>query len=297
MNRLRAVSWNVADNGRTPSIRRQAHDMLADTKPHVVFRQELPGAHLSGMRGLHEEANRLGLIAFMCLPQPGRSQRPVGVMVDPALFEVLAHEERGQGWKPICIITARIRGTRRELNLASGHLCHNDPTTRATEARGLTDLADHRQSALVGLDTNSYPVPTPLEEPLPDLHNIADPVHFEHRTIWRGGHRVPDTVPDEILTGAHRGGRSDVPGPFIDLARHAAYNLNPPQPEALAPTASLTRTDQGPPQRVDRIYSTPDLTPALARVTVRTGTAVSAVTDHGMVIADFDLDVLCRAHI
>ncbi len=284
---MRAVSWNVKDNGRTGAIRQAAWDQLADIKPNIVFRQELPGAHLGGYRGLHAAANFLGLRAFMCLPQPARGQRPVGVMVDPDLFEVLADEEHGQGWKPVCVVTVRLLGTERVLRLVSGHLCHNDPLTRATETRGITDLADHGQSVLVGMDANSYPTPSP-REPLPDLQVIADSVHFEHRTIERGGRRVPDTVPDEILTGTHFPG----PGRFVDLARRAADDLG--QPNALTPTASLTRRDQGPPQRIDRMYGTPDVASALVSVRVDTGPEVSSVTDHARLVADFDLDILSR---
>ncbi|WP_435124442.1 endonuclease/exonuclease/phosphatase family protein [Actinacidiphila sp. bgisy144] len=285
MKKLVAVTANIEDNGRTSAQRQKAREILRSIGPDIVFRQELPGAHYEGYRELQQEANFLGgLVAFMCLPQPGKASRPVGVMVSPTVFEILSHEERGQGWKPACIVRVRFRGTDRVLQLASHHLCHNDGATRATEALGLTDLADHGGTALIGMDANSYPVPSPLEVTLPNLDSIDDPVHFEHRTIWRDGQRVPDTAPDEILTGAHRKGSR--PGPFIDLGRYAAYNLG--QPEALTPTASLHRTDQGPRTRIDRIYATPNLAPALTSVTVDAGDDVVAVTDHALVVATFD---------
>ncbi|MFF8917838.1 hypothetical protein ACF08M_32165 [Streptomyces sp. NPDC015032] len=60
--------------------------------------------------------------------------------------------------------------------------------------------------------------------------------------------------PDEILTGGTR-------PVFTDLGLHTGTILD--QPGALAATASLRRTDQGPAQRIDRMHWTPDLALAL----------------------------------
>ncbi|MFI1794384.1 endonuclease/exonuclease/phosphatase family protein [Streptomyces olivaceoviridis] len=287
---IRIVCWNVEHNGRGrhggEDHRDLARDILASIKPHVVLRQELTGAWDRGKADLYAEANRLGgLTPFMTAPREGRSRNPVGVMVDPNLFFIDGEFEHDMPWKPICNPRVRLRGCARSIDLASAHLCHFDPDMRATEARRLTTLADNSRSALVGMDANSYPHQAELESvALPDWGKVEDRVHYQHRTIERAGRRVSDTRPDEILSGGDP--------VFIDLGLHAATALG--QPGALAATASLKRTDQGPAQRIDRMYCTPDLAPALTAFEVLATDDVRTVSDHAMLLARFDLDVLRR---
>ncbi|MFE2070701.1 hypothetical protein ACFXDH_51530 [Streptomyces sp. NPDC059467] len=88
------------------------------------------------------------------------------------------------------------------------------------------------------MDTNSYPHRAADETTeLLDWAQVEDPVHFQQRTIERDGKRVSDTQPSEILTGGPK-------AVFTDLAHHAGTVLR--QKDALAATASLRRTDQGP---------------------------------------------------
>ncbi|WP_234373980.1 endonuclease/exonuclease/phosphatase family protein [Streptomyces scabiei] len=158
-----------------------------------------------------------------------------------------------------------------------------DPDLRATEARRLTTLADSGRSALVGMDANSYPHRRDLESvALPDWDKVEDHVHYQHRTIERDGRRVSDIRPDEILSGGNP--------VFTDLGLHAGTALG--QPGALAATASLKRTDQGSAQRIDRMYCTPDLAPALLAFDVLTTDEVREVSDHALLVARFDLNVL-----
>ncbi|MFI5822842.1 endonuclease/exonuclease/phosphatase family protein [Streptomyces rishiriensis] len=286
---LRVVCWNIEHNGRGRSgsddHRDLARDILSAIEPHILLRQELTGAWDRGKADLYAEANRLGgLTPFMAAPREGRSRNPVGVMVDPALFLVDGEFEHDLAWKPICNPRVRLKGCPKSLDLASAHLCHFDPDMRATEARRLTTLADHGRSALVGMDANSYPHQTALESvALPDWDKVEDRVHYQHRTIERDGRRVSDTRPDEILSG----GAHPV---FSDLGLHAATAFG--QPGALAGTASLKRTDQGSAQRIDRIYCTPDLAPALVAFDVLATDEVREVSDHALLVARFDLDVL-----
>lgn len=285
---LRVACWNIEKNGLgrhgADDHRDLARDILSSARPHIVYRQELTGAWNNGKADLYAEANRLGLVPFMTAPREGRSRNPVGVMVDPRLFEIDAEFEHDLPWKPICHLRVRLKGYPRQLELASAHLCHFDPDLRATEARRITTLADHGRSVLVGMDANSYPHQTALETvALPDWDQVADRVHYQHRTIERGGRRVSDTRPDEILTGN---------AVFIDLGLHAATALG--QPGALAPTASLTRTDQGPAQRIDRVYGTPDIASALRRFEVLATEEVKEVTDHALVLATFGLDIVSQ---
>ncbi|MFK0279882.1 hypothetical protein ACIQVL_05315 [Streptomyces sp. NPDC090499] len=135
------------------------------------------------------------------------------------------------------------------------------------------------------MDGNSYPHRTSDEIARHLLWaQVDDPVHYQHRTIVRDGKRVSDTQPSEILTGGKH--------VYIDLAHHAGTVLG--QREALTPTASLTRTDQGPAQRIDWILSTPNLVPAVRSVEVAATEEVSQWTDHGFVIARFGLADLKR---
>jgi hypothetical protein len=279
---LRVACWNLEHNGGGAQTRRLAHRILASYRPHIVFRQELTGAWDHGKRALFEEAIALGgLFPFMASPREGRSRNPTGVMVDPQLFEIVAHTDHDLPWKAICHVQVRLKGCPKTLHLASGHLCHFDPDLRATEARRFTTLADHGRTALTGMDGNSYPHRS-ADEVSETLvwAEVEDPVHFQHRTIERNGVRVSDTRPSETLTGGPK-------AVFADLAHHAGTVLG--QPGALAPTASLKRTDQGPPQRIDWILGTPDWAQALRRVEVIDTEDVRRVTDHALVIATFEL--------
>ncbi|MBT2412079.1 endonuclease/exonuclease/phosphatase family protein [Streptomyces sp. ISL-12] len=286
------LCWNIERNGRShrnsEDHRRLARRITASYRPHIVFRQELAMAWENGKRDLYEEAQALGgLSAFMSAPKDGRSRKPVGVMFDPQLFEMESHTEHDLPWKQICHVQVRLKGSAKPVQLASAHLCHFSPELRAVEAGRLTDLADHGRTALIGMDANSYPhrgTDEIMTEPI-DWEKIEDPVHYQQRTIERNGVRVPDTRPSEILTGGK--------GIYTDLAHHAGTVLN--QPYALKPTASLRRTDQGPPQRIDILVATPDLVPALRSVEVVDTEEVRRVTDHGLVVARFSLPKLRRS--
>ncbi|WP_405775736.1 endonuclease/exonuclease/phosphatase family protein [Streptomyces sp. NBC_01538] len=297
---LVVAGWNIQRNGRgrtgKEDHRHAARSILASYKPHVVLRQELTGAWANGRSELHAEANALGgLIPFMSSPKEGRSRNPVGVMIDPNIFTIDNDYEHDLPWKSFRHVRVRLKRHRnaKALNITSGHLCHFDPAIRATEARKLTTLADNGQSVLFELDANSYPhqdSKATVDHPhlagkvteLPDWEQVEDRVHYQHRTIDRDGKRVSDTMPDEILSGGK--------GVFTDLSLYAATSLR--QPDALAPTASLQRHDQGHAQRIDRPYSTPDIAPALKSVEIVASDEISTVTDHALVIMRFDLPTL-----
>lgn len=288
---LVVASWNIQKSGRAPLDGRddspRPEEILAAYEPDIVFRQELSRAGAHGKRALYAEAHALGgLIAFMGEEHVGRSKNPVGVMVNPRLFDVVAHTNDDLGWKEICHVEVRRKDHPGTLHLASAHLCHYDPHLRATEARRLTTYADHGHAVLIGMDANSYPHRTDVEitDPI-DWHTVPDPVHLQHRTIERDGRRVSDTVPSEILTG----GAKPV---FTDLAHHAATVLG--QRQALTPTSSLHRTDQGPMRRIDVQLGTPDLAAALIGFEVIDTADVKRWTDHALTISRFDLTAFDR---
>ncbi|WP_019062459.1 endonuclease/exonuclease/phosphatase family protein [Streptomyces prunicolor] len=289
-NVLVAASWNIQKNGRAPVDGRNHSpspvEILARYKPHIVFRQELSGAGADGKRALYAEAHALGgLIPFMGEEREGRSKNPTGVMVDPRLFDIVAHTNDDLGWKQICHVQVRRKGRPRTLHLGSAHLCHFDPDQKATEARRLTTYADHGHTVLIGMDGNSFVRRRAEISKKLRRRQVKDRIHYQHRTIERFGLRVWDTRPSEILTG----GRQPV---FTDLARHAATVRG--QSQALAPTASLQRTDQGPPQRIDWQLSTPDLASALLGFEVIDTPDIRRWTDHALTITRWDLDQVDR---
>lgn len=112
--------------------------------------------------------------------------------------------------------------------------------------------------AIIGGDNNSYPEPgTEGDLLLPDLSAIKDQPHRLHRSR-RGsdGVRVPDTEPDHTLRTAG----------LEDVARHWA-NSEDGEAGALARTVNATET-HGPDSRIDRVYLTPGLLPAVTGVEV-----------------------------
>ncbi|MEU9337964.1 endonuclease/exonuclease/phosphatase family protein [Streptomyces sp. NPDC048290] len=290
---LTVASWNAERNGRLPRPgpgRYASHrEVLAHYRPHIVLRQELLTRAPGDETDLWTEANALGLHGFMARTAEGRSKYATGVMTDPQLFETVRPSHHDLPWKPIAHVRVRRRGLPGILHLASAHLTHFCAGLRATEARRLTTLGERGRTALIGLDANSYPHRTDEETTTPlDWSTVDDPAHYWHRTLERAGQRVCDTRPSEILTAPAPCGRPV----FTDLGHHAATELG--QPDALKATASLRRTDQGPPQRVDWITSTPDLSHALLKFEVVDTADIAHWSDHALTLAHFDLDAVDR---
>ncbi|MFD4113220.1 endonuclease/exonuclease/phosphatase family protein [Streptomyces niveus] len=282
--------WNVEHNGHDKNgadhRRHRAYDVLAEYRPDLVFRQELTHAHLDGSRALYEEANSLGLWPFMA-PGTPESPNPTGVFLSVDLFQVDAYYTHATGgWHPICNPLVRLkdpegRPSEKALSLASVHLCSYDPATRAREAKRLVTLGTPGRTALFGGDMNSYPHRTDEESvPLPDWSDplLSDAAHFEHRTVERDGIRVSDTVPDQILAGGRQ--------VFVEAGHYAATHLA--QPRALEATANLWRKDQGRRRRIDHLYFSPALAPALLSLEVMADEDVAEVSDHALLIARFD---------
>ncbi|PGH46935.1 endonuclease/exonuclease/phosphatase family protein [Streptomyces sp. Ru87] len=295
---FRVVSWNVEHNGRDGRSDERWHratGVLTGLRPHIVLRQELTGAQEYGRRALWAEAAALGgpgrppFIAHLA-PATRESPNPTGVYTDPALCETAEYHEHVTGmWHPICNPVVRLRGAVSKLSLASVHLCSWDPAQREKEAKRLTILGKPGMATILGGDFNSYPHRIGDEKTLlPDWSQVKDRSHFEQRTVPRASRRVSDYRPDAILASAHEG----QPPVFTELGHYAATVLG--QTAALEPTASLGRTDQGPRQRIDRIYVTPQLAPALTGLEVIATDDVRAASDHAAVMATFSLSTLRR---
>ncbi|MEV8033592.1 endonuclease/exonuclease/phosphatase family protein [Streptomyces sp. NPDC086182] len=297
---IRIACWNVEHNGLAGHTasgddrrRHLAHQVLRAHRPHIVLRQELTLAHLDGKRPLHEEGKQLGLSAVMAPGNP-ESPNPTGVLFDPSLFALHAeYAHVTNGWHPICNPVLTLRGdtdATKPLSLASFHLCSYDPATRETEAKRLVTLGGQKRTAVIGGDCNSYPHRTDDESvPLPDWTEVKDPAHFEHRTVRTAAGRASDTIPDEVLASTKPGGGRI----FVELGHHAATELS--QPGALEATASLWRKDQGHRSRIDRMYCTPDLAPALMSLEVFADDSVAEASDHALVLATFDRTAFRRA--
>ena len=285
---LTVLVWNIEHNGHdnghdfggNEDRRRRAYEVLRDHEPNLVLRQELTNAHVDGRRRMWEEANFLNAYPLMA-PGTPESPNPTGVMVDTRLWEIKAeYYHSTNGWHPMTNPVLRLKGADMPVSVASFHLCSYDADTRAREARYIAQLGRPGRICLAGGDCNSYPHRTADERvQLPEWDLVQDPAHYESRTIERNGKRVSDTRPDEILAG----GKSVL----IEAGHHAAAKLG--QEGALDPTASLWRQDQGNMRRIDRLYMSPQLAPALLSFEVVADDAVRSVSDHALLKAIFDL--------
>ncbi|MFF2189741.1 endonuclease/exonuclease/phosphatase family protein [Streptomyces sp. NPDC058155] len=289
---IRVAIWNVEHNGFDPDgsdeRRHRAYEVMARLEPHIVLRQEETNAWHNHGRIRHQEAQRLGLTSCLS-PMSPDSRTPAAVLYDPALFTLVEEITWSTGiGKPMAIPVVRMKGTSQPLSLASVHLCPWSPQIRAIEASRLTVLGEPGKYALFGGDMNSYPHRTGAEKvALPNWSDpaLTDAAHFQHRTVERDGKRVSDTVPDEILAGGKT--------VFTELGHLAGMVRH--QPGALDPTASLWRRDQGPRQRIDRLYCTPNLSGALISLEVVADDEVTAVSDHALLLARFDRAAMQRA--
>jgi hypothetical protein len=174
--------------------------------------------------------------------------------------------------------------------VASGHLSYATPPLREIQAHEATRTVDRvmaigerqvkvKLPGLVALDTNSFPEEgTPGDVQLPKADEIKDKAHLLHRARQiAAGEWQMDTRPDQILRSNYL---------MEDVARHAATALG--QPFALAPTTYATST-HGPAARVDRIYLSTELLPAVVFVKV---VPVPGLSDHHIVVCGLDSDRL-----
>jgi endonuclease/exonuclease/phosphatase family metal-dependent hydrolase len=295
---VRVACWNVEHNGHAShraganqDRRHLAIDTLRSYRPHIILRQEMTHAALDGAADLYEEAAAIGPLQCFLSPATPESPNPTAVFVDTSMFEVRAsYTHVTNGWHPITNPVVRLRGEThtKPLSLASFHLCSYDSATREREARRLTTIAAAGREVLIGGDCNSYPHRTDEEVvPLPDWFTVTDATHFHHRTVLGpDGSAVSDTLPDQILAGRTPGGDAV----YVELGHHAATDLL--QADGFAATASLWRSDQGRPSRIDRIYATAGVADALVSFEVIANEDVAVASDHALLVATFDLALL-----
>lgn len=295
--RIRIVNCNFELNGNGDYAKWLAmQKRLADLRPTILCRQETFGYAPTG-RGatLFGESKRITKL----VGDLGPGKHATALYYDPEVFEqITPWDTEWPGWllHPTAM-TLRVRGTR-DVDVVAGcaHLSYNSPTKRRAEAEDLTRLADRVESyangrgmvkrklpvLAIGMDSNSYVAPdrlVPGELPLPRLDDIADLPHRAHRSYEIApGQWVMDSEPDRILLTAG----------LEDVARHAALQPGGPGLAAVAPTVDACDT-HGPAHRVDRIYTTSWLLPAVVEVEVVDMTGLS---DHHTVVVTYDLDTV-----
>lgn len=268
MSEITLLSWNFENNGKEdPAKRLKAHELLVSLNPHLVLRQEMWGADTNGNTILYELERVLGLRGWL---GPGAC---TAVFADPGVFQpVREWDNAAPMWvlPPTALIMRYLpAGTEAmPLALASYHLNYASATTRVAEAEWLSTWADKqwttprgevvRMPCLAGGDNNSYPVPGVEGDPaLPVLEEIEDRRHRLHRSyVGANGTRLMDTRPDEALRTAG----------FEDLARYWAGARHGGK-RAVSRTVNACAT-HGPDSRVDRVYGTNDLLPAVTGVDV-----------------------------
>jgi hypothetical protein len=174
--------------------------------------------------------------------------------------------------------------------MVSYHLAYGSSSQRLTESEWLTTYADKswptpdgrlvKLAAFAAGDNNSYPVPgTPGDPALPVLEEIKDRPHRLHRSyVGPDGIRRMDDRPDDALRTA---GMEDV----------ARYWATSPQGSVKAVARTVNACDShGPDSRIDRVYATPELLPAVRDIDVIE--VDEDMSDHHIVRVRIDADAL-----
>ncbi|WNI20072.1 endonuclease/exonuclease/phosphatase family protein [Actinacidiphila sp. ITFR-21] len=284
---INAAICNFENNGGgNRALWQRMHDRLASLDLHLLLRQEVWNAQDNGNE-LADAAEAVlgmaGLIGPECC---------TALYHDPDLFTPIGEfPKTGPMWVlPPTVRSLQLAGTvpgAAPLIVGSYHLNYGSPTTRLSEAERLTQwndqwvTADGRRihyPALLGGDTNSYPVPgTPGDPALPVLEEIPDEPHRAHRSyIGLDGVRRMDDRPDDTLRTAG----------LQDVARHLATTAG--NTAAVAPTVDAYDT-HGPDSRIDRIYASKELLPAVRAVEV---IDMKGLSDHHTVMVRLDRDTL-----
>ncbi|MCX4826141.1 endonuclease/exonuclease/phosphatase family protein [Streptomyces sp. NBC_01142] len=191
------------------------------------------------------------------------------MFINPKRFSVVRDwtQSRGPHWVlPPTALTLRYEEAGPDalpFVAVSYHLNYASPTQRLLEAEWLTTWADKGWTtpdgtrvtlpAIFAGDNNSYPAPGgPGDPALPELQAIKNVPHRLHRSYpGPGGARVPDIRPDDALRTAG----------LEDAARYWAAAPNG-DPTAVSRTVNACDT-HGPDSRIDRVYLTPELLPAV----------------------------------
>ncbi|MEV0934291.1 hypothetical protein ACIBMX_10885 [Streptomyces phaeochromogenes] len=298
---IRVVSCNFERNGGGNRKKWLAmHQRLAALRPTILCRQENPGHAQSGAgRTLFNESQRILSLVGELGPKLGST----ALYYDPEVFEqITVWDTEWPAWllHPVAM-TLRLRGTKDvDFVAACTHLSYNSPALRVAQADDVTRFADRVETyetstgtiarklpvLAIGQDCNSYVDPdrlVPGEASIPELTQINDPQHRAHRSYEIApGQRVMDSKPNRILLTAE----------LEDVARHTALTPGGGGLTAVAPTVDTSKT-HGPAHRVDVIFASRMLLPAVVNVEVIEMTGLS---DHHTVLATYDLDTVSEIY-
>ena len=284
---INAAICNFENNGGGDrALWQRMHDRLASLNLHLLLRQEMWDAQ-DNDNELADAAEAVlgmaGLIGPDCC---------TALYHDPNLFTPVGEfPKTGPMWVlPPTVRSLQLAGTAPgavPLIVGSYHLNYCSTTTRLSEAEWLTKWNDKwvnvdgrrlHLPALLGGDNNSYPVPgTPGDPALPVLEEIPDEPHRAHRSyVGPDGVRRMDDRPDDTLRTAG----------LQDVARHLATTAA--NTTAVAPTVDACST-HGPDSRIDRIYASKQLLPAVRAVEV---IDMKDLSDHHTVVVRLDRDTL-----
>ncbi|MDT0307286.1 hypothetical protein RM780_09955 [Streptomyces sp. DSM 44917] len=288
---IRIVTSNFELNGGGDMGKwERMHALLKSLNPQMLMRQELVGCSRNtraGSRLWEASCRALGMAGWLA-----HGKEATALYADPTVVEGLEQwpDTGPDWWLDPAVVTLRLTGTKIPIIAASAHLRYDSPAKREAEADWLTRLNDQHSTrvegqegtptalpAAVAMDSNSYPEEgTPGDLPLPQPAQIPNAPHRAHRFRKRGGVWVPDTVPDEKLRLAE----------LEDAARHLAEAKG--MTEALAATMPASET-HGPATRIDRVYLSCVLLPAVHQIEV---IDVGDLSDHHTVVLTLDLGVL-----
>jgi endonuclease/exonuclease/phosphatase family metal-dependent hydrolase len=283
---INAAICNFENNGGGDrDLWQRMHDRLASLDLHLLLRQEMWGAYDDGNALAYAAEAVLGMVGFI-----GR-ECCTAVYHDPKLFiPVSEYSRTGPVWAlPPTVCSFQLAGTAPgavPLIVGSYHLNYCSTTTRLAEAEWLTKWNDQwvkdgdryvHYPALLGGDNNSYPVVgTPEDPALPVLEEIRDEPHRAHRSyLGPDGVRRMDDRPDDTLRTAG----------LQDVARHLAATGDT---RAVAATVDACHM-YGPDARIDRIYASRQLLPAVREVEV---VDMKGLSDHHTVVVRLDRDTL-----
>ncbi|WP_344462718.1 endonuclease/exonuclease/phosphatase family protein, partial [Kitasatospora kazusensis] len=272
---LRIVSYNIEKGKHLDDACR----WLAEYGPDVVLWQEMqPG-------DLHQVGAQLGMHGYAAAVAGGsRNDNVVFVHDDGLLMVDAEYLHPWAPWHAPANVTVRLRRpggavSPRALALVSEHSCYYSATIRQREADWYSSHAQPGRLVIVGGDWNSFPDGEgPSAE---EWAAVADRAYFANRTYETApGVRVSDERPDRTLTTVG----------LVDTARYARDKLG--QSEATAPTAGYRRPDQGALRRIDRIYASGELAPAIVRASTIDTPELRTVSDHLPVELVLDLEAL-----
>ncbi|MFE2181045.1 endonuclease/exonuclease/phosphatase family protein [Streptomyces sp. NPDC059455] len=270
------ASCNFEGNGvGDPGRRRAMHATITDIGPGILLRQECDKALANNRKLLYEDEDALGLRGWIG-PKKRKIKQLTGIFVDQSRFRCVGEWRDKAVWnQPPTTLSLKIDDCAVPFIASSVHASYSSPARRRLEAERWTMLNDKAATVpgasraydrdrrktpvymIGGGDWNSYPEPGLDHVQLPDWSEIDDEPHIAHRSVLDAhGRRIADSYPDRILRTAG----------LEDIARHAVHTNGAARRQALAPTCGVDW--QGGRQRVDRIYASKPLLPAITDVKV-----------------------------